>query len=251
MPEISAVVITFNEERNIERCLGSLVRVADEIVVVDSFSTDRTAELCRKFGVKFIRNKFEGYIQQKNFAISQTSFPLVLSLDADEALSSELEDSILMVKKDWRYDGYYCNRINNYCGQWIRHTSWYPDRKLRMWDKRKGSWAGMNPHDRVVLHNVSEIRLLKGNIEHYSFRSISEHIAQVNKFTDIAAKSYYGNGVSAGYLKIAFNPLWKFFKELIIKRGILDGYYGLIISSILSFETFLKYVKLMQLYRKL
>jgi glycosyltransferase involved in cell wall biosynthesis len=250
MPEISAVIITLNEERNIERCLASLKRVADEIVVVDSFSTDRTAELCEKYNVRLIRNKFEGYIQQKNFAIAQSKFPVVLSLDADEALSGQLVESILRVKKNWEYDGYKCNRINNYCGKWIKYTSWYPDRKLRLWDKSKGSWEGLNPHDMVKMRKGYSISTLRGNIEHYSYNSISEHIAQVNRFTDISARSYYMSGVKSGYLKILFSPMWKFFRELIIKRGILDGYYGVIISIILSFETFLKYVKLRHLYRK-
>ena len=249
MPKISAVVITLDEEKNIERCLGSLERVADEIIVVDSFSTDRTVELCSRYNnIRIIKKRFEGYIQQKNFAISQTRYPVVLSLDADETLSEDLEESILKVKNDWQYDGYTCNRINSYCGKWIKHTSWYPDQKLRLWDKEKGRWMGLNPHDRVEMEKGSRVMLLKGNIRHYSFNSISEHISQVNRFTEISAASYHSSGIKSGYLKIMFNSLWKLFKELIIKKGIFGGYYGLVISAILSFETFLKYVKIMQLY---
>lgn len=250
MPEISAVVITLNEEKNIARCLDSLSEVADEIIVVDSFSTDRTADICREYKVKFIRNKFEGYIQQKNFAISKAAFPVVLSLDADEVLSLRLRKSIIQAKKNWKYDGYFTDRINNYCGEWIRYTSWYPDRKLRLWDKRKGIWTGMNPHDRVELQKGSVSAKLEGYIEHYSFESVSDHVKQINHFTDIAAQSYYENHIDSGFTKILFNPLWKFLREMILKRGFLQGYYGFIISSLLSFETFLKYVKLNQLYRK-
>lgn len=249
MPFISAVVITLNEEKNIARCIGSLSEVADEIIVIDSFSTDRTAEICKAFNVKFIQNRFEGYIQQKTFAVSQTNYPVVLSLDADEALSGELQESILQVKGNWKHDGYYSNRINNYCGTWIKYTSWYPDRKLRLWDKNKGRWEGMNPHDRIVLSKGSSTGMLAGNIEHYSFDSVADHIRQVNNFTTIAARSYYDNGIRAGYMNIILNPLWKFFREMVLKRGLLQGYYGLVISSVLSFETFLKYVKLMQLWR--
>lgn len=249
MPEISAVIITFNEERNIERCLDSLARVADEIVVVDSFSTDRTIELCKKYKVRIIQNAFEGYIQQKNFAVSQTRYPVVLSLDADELLSDELIDSIQIVKVNWVYDGYFCNRINNYCGKWIMHTSWYPDKKLRLWDKRKGSWTGLNPHDRVEMIKGSKTGILKGDIRHYSYNSITEHIAQINRFTDISARSYYNNGIKSGYINIIINPIWRLFRELIIRKGILGGYYGFLISFILSFETFLKYIKLKQLYK--
>lgn len=248
MPEISAVVITLDEEKNIERCLDSLSLVADEIIVVDSFSTDRTVELCSRYNkIRIIKNRFEGYIQQKNFAISQTKYPVVLSLDADESLSEELAESILKVKNDWEYDGYICSRINNYCGKWIKYTSWYPDKKLRLWDKQKGSWKGLNPHDRVEMKKGSRVMLLAGSIRHYSYNSISEHISQVNRFTDISAVSYHSNGIKSGYLKIILNPLWKLFKELIVKKGILGGYYGLVISAILSFETFLKYVKIMQI----
>ena len=249
MPEISAVIITFNEEKNIERCLKSLERVADEIVVVDSFSTDNTREICGRFNVKFVQNSFGGYIEQKNFALTQAKFPVVLSLDADEALSPNLEESVLKVKGDWKYDGYYFNRLNNYYGKWIRYTSRYPDRKLRLWDKTKGSWGGLNPHDKVIMDKGSRTSFLRGDIEHFAYSTISGHVAQVNRFTDIAALAHYNNGVSAGYLKIIGHPLWKFFREYIVRGGILDGYHGLVISAIVSFETFLKYVKLQKLHR--
>ena len=249
MPEISAVIITFNEEKNIARCLESLSEVVDEIVVVDSYSTDRTFEICSGFGVKFIRNKFEGYVQQKNFAVSVAKFPVVLSLDADEALSPDLQKAILAARKDWKYDGYYCKRLNNYCGKWIRYTSWYPDRKLRLWDKSKGNWGGLNPHDKVELTKGSRTGRLPGYIEHYSYYSIREHVAQVNAFSGIAAKSYYNNGIESGFLHIMFIPLWKLIRELFVKRGILGGYYCIVISIILSFETFLKYLKLNEMYR--
>ena len=143
--KVSAVIITYNEERNIKRCLDSIVGVADEIVVVDSYSTDRTEEICKAYHVKFIQHRFFGHIQQKNWAILQATSPYILSLDADEALSDELRLSILKAKKNWTHDGYYFNRLTNYCGKWIRHTSWYPARKLRLWDSRKGSWGGFNP----------------------------------------------------------------------------------------------------------
>lgn len=248
MINISAVIITFNEEDNIGRCLDSVRNVADEIIVVDSFSNDRTEDICRSYGVRFVQNRFGGYIEQKNFAVSHSSNPVVLSLDADEALSPELESSILEVKKAWKHDGYYVNRINNYCGKWIRHTSWYPDRKLRLWDKRKGSWGGLNPHDRVELVKNSTTSLLKGNIKHYSYSSVSGHISRINLFTDIAARSYYEAGIGSGYLNIIINPLWRLFRELVLKRGLLGGYYGIVLSGIMSFETFLKYIKIKRFY---
>jgi glycosyltransferase involved in cell wall biosynthesis len=249
MQKISAVIIAFNEERNIERCLVSLERVADEIVVVDSFSSDSTSEICARHGVRFIQNAFKGHIEQKNFALGQAKFEIVLSLDADEALSPELERSILTVKKDFKYDGYCFNRLNNYYGKWIRYTSRYPDRKLRLWKKSMGSWGGTNPHDKVIMRKGSRVSFLKGNLDHYAYATISEHVSQANKFTDIAALAYYRKGISGGYIKIIVHPLWKFFREYIVRGGFIDGYHGLVISAVISFETFLKYVKLKKLYR--
>ncbi len=143
------------------------------------------------FNAKFIRHRFNGHIEQKNWAILQASSPYILSLDADEALSDELRASILRVKENWTHDGYYFNRLTNYCGKWIRHTSWYPSRKLRLWDSRKGSWGGFNPHDRFFLNKGATRMFLKGDILHYSYYSVSEHLVQINTFSTILARSYY------------------------------------------------------------
>jgi len=164
MTPISLVIITYNEERNIARCIESVGELSDEVVVVDSFSTDRTEEICRQYGAKFIQHTFEGHIEQKNYAITQATHPHILSLDADEALSEELKQSIYQVKQNWRYDGYYFNRLTSYCGKWIRHSGWYPDRKLRLFDSRKGRWAGVNPHDRYEPDKGSTIRFLEGDL---------------------------------------------------------------------------------------
>lgn len=250
MPQISVVIITFNEEKNIERCLLSVKDVADDIVVVDSFSTDRTEEICEKHGARFIKHVFEGHIEQKNWAITQAKYPHVLSLDADEALSKELIHSILEVKSDWKYDGYYFNRLNNYCGKWIKHTIWYPDRKMRLLDSRKGSWKGVNPHDKYEMKVRTSVKHLKGNLLHYSFNSISEHINQVNKFSDIAAMAYYERGYKANFLKIIINPIWMFFRSYFFRLGFLDGHYGLKVSVTAAYGTYLKYLKLREITLK-
>ena len=167
MVKLSVVIITYNEEKNIERCLQSVQTIADEIVVLDSFSKDRTPEICGKYGVKFFQHVFDGHIQQKNRAISYASFSHVLSLDADEALSEELRSSIKAVKNDFRKDGYYMNRLTNYCGHWVKHCGWYPDKKLRLWDSRKGHWTGINPHDKYELFEGDKnTGQLKGDILH-------------------------------------------------------------------------------------
>ncbi len=247
--KLSVVIISFNEERDIERCLKSVVPVADEIVVVDSYSKDRTEEICRKYDVKFVQHSFEGHIEQKNWAITQASHPHVLSLDSDEALDETLIQSILAAKADWQGDGYTMNRLTNYCGEWIRHCGWYPDRKLRLWDSRKGRWAGINPHDCYEMQPESVTTHLRGDILHYSYYSISEHIQQTNYFTDLSAKAYLAKGKKGYLIKIFFNPIISFIKSYVLKLGFLDGYYGFVISVLAGQSTFLKYIKLRQLLR--
>ncbi len=249
MIKLSVVIITYNEERNIGRCLDSVNDIADDIVVVDSFSTDGTEKICLDHGVRFIQHAFDGHIEQKNWAIRQARYPHILSLDADELLSDRLKRSIREVKENWEFDGYYFNRLTNYCGKWIRHSSWYPSRKLRLWDSRKGKWGGMNPHDHFILDRGSSRKFLKGDLLHYSYYSIHQHIEQINKFSDIAARSFFEVGRTASWFNIIFHPLWRMFRDYVIKFGFMDGFYGLVISMNSAHETFLKYSKLRKLNR--
>ena len=248
--KISAVIITFNEERNIERCLKSLVNVADEVLVVDSYSTDRTEEICRKYHAKFIKHRFIGYSDQKNWANLQAEFPYILSLDADEALSERLRASILKAKNNWIHDSYYFNRLTNYCGKWIRHTSWYPSRKLRLWDTRKGSWGGMDVHEKYFLHKGASKHFLKGDLLHYSYYTINEHVNQISKFSSLMARSYYERGRRVNQFSIILHLFWRFIKDYFLKAGFLDGYAGFVVSVMSSHEVFLKYVKLRYLYKE-
>jgi len=244
MPAISVVIITYNEEKNIERCIRSVEGVADEIVVVDSFSTDKTQEICEKYQVRFLKNKFVGHIEQKNFAITQATHPHILSLDADEALSEDLRQSILKAKENWQHDGYYFNRLTNYCGKWIKHCGWYPDRKLRLWDSRRGSWQGINPHDKFILQPGSKAHYLRGDLLHYSFYSIEQHMDQINKFSTIRAKEMHRMGKKACYLTMWVSPILKFVKSYFLKMGFLDGFYGYVICRNSAHANFLKYAKL-------
>ncbi len=250
MVKLSVVIITYNEERNIERCIRSVREIADEIVVVDSFSTDKTEQLCTQFGVRFIQHAFDGYVEQKNFALAQSTHDKILSMDADEVLSEELKTSVSEIKNNWKHSSYQVNRLNNYCGQWIRHCGWYPDRKIRLFEKGKGKWGGQNPHDKYLPDQSNDVGFLTGDLLHYSFYTIAEHIAQVNKFSEIGAKSAYGNGARSGLLKIMLKPPFKFFRDYILKLGFLDGFYGFVISRISAHATFLKYVKLRELSKK-
>ena len=248
--KISAVIITYNEERNIERCLKSLVDVADEVIVVDSYSTDRTEEICRKHNAKFIKHRFIGYSEQKNWANLQAESPYILSLDADEALSERLRASILKVKNNWTHDCYFFNRMTNYCGKWIRHTSWYPARKPRLWDSRKVSWGGMDVHEKLFLQKGASSLFLKGDLLHYSYYSVSEHVIQIDKYSTLMARSYYESGRRVWNFSIIFHMLWRFIKDYLLKAGFLDGYFGFVVSVISAHEVFLKYVKLRNIYRE-
>ena len=248
MIKLSVVIITFNEEKNIERCLLSVKQVADEIVVLDSFSKDTTEQLCRKHGVKFFQHKFDGHIEQKNRAITHASFPHILSLDADEALDETLIRSILEAKKSFVKDGYYMNRLTNYCGHWVKHCGWYPDRKLRLVDSRKGHWTGTNPHDKYELFEGDKnTGHLKGDILHYSYYSLEDHYRQVEYFTNIASKAYFEKGKKAKLYKLAVNPVAKFIDHYLIHLGFLDGRAGYLISRISAYATWLKYKKLRDL----
>jgi glycosyltransferase involved in cell wall biosynthesis len=248
--KISAVIITFNEERNIRRCLESLRDIADEIVVVDSFSADRTGQICREMGTVFEQHPFEGHIEQKNYALGRASHDYVLSLDGDEALSDELRQSVLAAKNNWQGDGYSFNRLTSYCGKWIRHCGWYPDEKIRLWDRRKGQWGGTNPHDRVVMREGARVKHLNGDILHYSYHSIRQQVVQINSFSDLAARAAYDQGRTTSFIKdILLDPVYTFFKMYILQAGILDGYYGFVICVNSSFGKFLKYIKLRELHQ--
>ncbi len=249
MIKLSSVIITFNEERNIGRCIESLVGIADEIVVVDSGSTDKTEAICRSFGVKYIYHTFEGYGEQKNFAVSHCSFEHILSLDADEALSPELKETISALKNKWDKDGYSFNRLTNYCGKWIHHCGWYPDSKLRLFKKNQGKWSESKLHEKLILNDPENCESINGDLLHFSYYSIEEHIKQVNKFTEMASKDDFKEGKRSSILLILVAPVIRFIRDYFIHLGFLDGYYGLIICRISAQASFIKYVKLYELQK--
>ncbi len=247
--QISAVIITFNEEVNIKRCLQSLQGVADEIIVVDSFSTDATEQICKEYNVTFLTHVFEGHIQQKNWAWRQASHDWVLSLDADEALSFELKKSILEEKENPSSKTYKMNRLTNYCGSWIKHGSWYPDRKLRFAKKDAVVWAGDNPHDKLTPIKKHKAKKLSGDILHYSYYSIDQHIAQQQKFSTIAAQAMYATRKKAPLYKLIVNPIASVTKDLIINQGFLDGVSGFKVAFISAKSVYWKYSKLRELWK--
>jgi glycosyltransferase involved in cell wall biosynthesis len=248
MPQVSVVIITLNEEKNIGRCLDSVKEIADEIIIVDSFSTDNTEIIAKTKGAIFIKNKFEDYVKQHEFADQHATYDYILTMDADEMLSDDLQESIRNTKKYWKHDGYSMNRITNYCGKWIKHSGWYPDIKLRLYDRRKGKWVGQKIHERFTLIEGCTRGHLKGDILHYSYHSISQHVNQANKFTDYTALAAFEQGIKSNFFKILFNPFFKFIRNYIFHFGFLDGYCGFIVCRISAYATFLKYSKLKQLY---
>ena len=244
------VIITLNEERNIERCIKSVQGLATEVVVVDSLSTDRTQEIARSLGARVVEQPFLGHIEQKNFAIEQASHTWILSLDADEAVDDQLRSSIQVALTSGKADGYRMNRLTNFCGQWIRHGGWYPDTKLRLFRKGEGAWTGTNPHDRYELKSGLRSEWLKGDLLHYSFYTIEEHLRQIDKFTDIAAEAKWKKGVRSNGLKILVKPVAKFIKCYLLKLGFLDGYFGWVIAKNSAYATYLRYTKLRAIQSK-
>ena len=251
MLKLSGVIITYNEERNIEKCLKSLVDVVDEIVVVDSFSTDATKSICERFNVRFIEQKFLGYVDQKNFALAQTTFDHVVSLDGDEALSEALQKSILNLKTNWEFGGYYANRYNNFCGQWIKYSDWYPNKKLRVFDKTQAKWVGYKIHETVQLNNPEAATgYLKGDILHYTYQTYQEMDAKTDYFSSISAEAYFDKGKKASVFTLIFNPIWAFIKSYVLRLGFLDGKNGFRICYQTGKITYLKYAKLRRLWQQ-
>ena len=244
MVQFSAVIITYNEERNIARCLDSVKDVAAEIVVVDSFSNDKTEEICRGFGVRFIQNSFKGHIEQKNFALDQARHDFVLSLDADEALSGTLINALRNLPDVPLVDGYSFNRLSNYCGKWIKHGSWYPDVKMRLFNRNRTRWSGINPHDKAEFTQAGKCKHLEGDILHYTYNTVEEHIGKLDYFSTIAAKAYYERGKKASLFNLWINPSFAFFRDYFLRLGFLDGYYGWLIARLTAYYTFQKYAKL-------
>jgi glycosyltransferase involved in cell wall biosynthesis len=244
MQKLSAVIISFNEEKNIARCLASLKGIADEMVVLDSYSTDKTVSLAEAAGAIVFQQTFAGYIEQKNRALAHASFDFVLCLDADEELSSELQQSILQQKQNFTQDGYTMNRCTCYCGRFIKHGTWYPDTKLRLFNKQKAKWAGVNPHDKVEFSSGGSLQKLKGDLLHYSYNSLEEHIIQNNHFSTISAEAYFKKGKKFSLFSLLFNPAWSFINGYLFRMGFLDGMRGFIIAKNVAHLTFMKYYKL-------
>ncbi len=249
--QISAVIITYNEEKNIARSLDSLLKVADEIVIVDSFSKDKTKEICLGYpSVKFIENSFIGFIEQKNFAFAQANYNYILSLDADEVLTKELEESILLTKGNWVHDQYQFNRLTVYCGQEIKHCGWYPDTKMHLCRRNTVYWGGKNPHAVLLPNNESKIPHLKGDILHYSFDGLDDHLDRIKSYGIVSAKAKFKAGRKISKWLLVPNALFVFMKRYLFQGGFKDGFYGLVICVLSAYGKFIEQVKIVELHRQ-
>jgi glycosyltransferase involved in cell wall biosynthesis len=239
--KITATIITLNEERNIVRAIESL-RCCDEILILDSGSIDRTVELAANLGARVIEAGWRGYAGQKNWAAGQAAHDWILSLDADEALSEGLEAEIWNLKKTApQCDAYIMPRQAQYLGRWILHSGWYPDRKVRLYDRRRAKWVGDFVHESVQAQG--RVGHMQSNILHFTCDSLSEHLRTLDRYTTLAAEELVSRKVNVPTWKMIFDPPWTFAKAYFFQRGFLDGVEGLIICYMAAFYTFLKYAK--------
>jgi len=242
---LSVVIITHNEEENIGACLES-VKWADEIIVVDSESSDRTEEICRSFGVNFIKEPWQGFAQQKNSAIEKATQDWILSLDADERVTPELKKEITTVLASVNpKDGYFIARKNFFLGRWIRRCGWYPDYNLRLFRRGKGLFGIREVHEAIKIKGVSG--LLKSPMEHHTYKSLNDFMVRLDRYSTLAARELLKEKKSYGIFHIVFRPFYTFISMYFLRLGFLEGYYGLVISVLYAFYTFLKYIKLREL----
>lgn len=248
MNKLSAVIITLNEERNIGRCLESLQAVADEVVVVDSYSSDATPIICARYGARLVSQEWEGYVATKNRGNQLATHDLILSIDADEALSPELAASIQAIKNQGiLHQAFSMNRLMNYCGQWIRHGGWYPDTKVRLFDRREARWTGKKVHETLELSPETEVVHLEGDLLHYSFYTPEEHRQQMEKFARLSAEEMTEAGKKASWLQAVTHTGWKFLRDYLLKAGFLDGKNGFVISRTNAHGVWYKYQKAIEI----
>jgi len=242
---ISVAIVTLNEEANLSRCLESVAPLAAEIVIVDSGSRDRTAEIARRFNARFDVVPWPGFVQQKNNALSRCSQPWVLSLDADEVVSPELTGSIrqLFANGEPPANGYWVNRRTFYLGQWIWHA-WYPEWILRLARRSGCAWQGLEPH--ATLHVDGATKRLEGDLLHYSFRDLADHLHRTIRYAQVMAESYARAGRRFHWYQMMFSPWLAFFKHLVLRQGWRDGWRGWLISAVKWVDVFAKYAFLLE-----
>ncbi len=247
--KISATIVTLNEERNIARAVASVKLCVDEIVVVDSGSSDRTREIAANLGARVVREEWRGYAEQKNFAAACAAHDWILSIDADEELTPGLAAEIqaLRATGDRSEAGWTMPRRAHYLGRWIQHSGWYPDRKIRLYHRGRGGWKGVRVHESVeVAGAVGELR---NDLLHFTCDSLNQHLLTIDRYTSLAAQAIAESGKPAPFRRLVIDPPWTFVRSYFIQRGFLDGMHGFVIASMAGFYTFLKYAKAREMAR--
>lgn len=248
MLKISAIIITKNEAHHIAKCLSALKNLVDDILVVDAYSTDNTKAIAEENGARVIQKEWEGYAKTKNFANSKAYHDWILSIDADEVLSNELIQQIKAIPLR-AGTVYALDRINNFCGQWIKHSGWYPDWKIRLFDRNEVYWVGAYVHEKLKYPTDYELVKLSGKLYHYSYSTLEDHKKRIETYSQLAAEEMHANGKKASFIKMYLSPASRFLKTLLLKRAFLDGKNGWIISKRNALLVYLKYKKLKQLTR--
>lgn len=247
--QISAVIITYNEEKRLEPALKSLAGIADEIIVVDRFSDDDTEKLAKKYTAHVFKRKWTNFADQKNFANGKARYPWILSLDADERLSPKLREEITDLRaKEPDCSGFSMPRQVYYLGRWIRHTVWYPDRKTRLFRKDKARWEGEYVHEDLMIEGGVE--KLSGPLYHFTYRNIADHMRRINTFSDLGAQKLYAKNKKCRWYHLAFLPFFRFMKSYFWKAGFLDGFAGFVISLLDGYTGFVIYAKLREIWKR-
>jgi glycosyltransferase involved in cell wall biosynthesis len=245
-PTVSAIVVCFNEEENIGPCLESL-SWCEEIVVVDSFSTDRTVEICRQYTDRIIQRPWAGYRDQKAFAHSQATKEWVLLVDSDERVTPELRDEIqqALSRKSSDCAGFAVPRLVFYLGRWWWRGGWYPDYDVRLFRRDRATWGGSDPHEKILLDGP--VRRLQSPLYHFSYRNIEDHIERINRFTSISAEELWKNKKHWRLIDALFRPAFRFFYSYVLKRGFKEGFAGFYVATTAAMYVFLRYAKLWEI----
>lgn len=246
---IGALIITYNEERNIERCIRSVQSFADEIIVLDSFSKDRTPDICRNLGVKLLQREWAGYAATKNYLNEQCSCDYLFSIDADEAPDEAMQQHLIELKSGKMAGVYSVNRITNYCGKWIRHSGWFPDIKVRLFPKGSAKWDGELVHEELMVDSGLKTSALNGLLQHFSYYDAKEHRQRADKYSELTALKYHQQGKKAGIFKPCLSGISRFVSMYFLKKGFLDGWRGVQIAWISALSNVYKYNELRLLNR--
>jgi glycosyltransferase involved in cell wall biosynthesis len=247
VPKLSVTVITKNEAADIGGALES-VAWADELIVVDSASTDDTAAIARRYTERVIVREWPGYVAQKNYAASIACHDWILSLDADERITADLAREIQgLLTTMPSHAGFRLPRVTWYLGRWIRTTDWYPDYQMRLYDRRAAEWTGQYVHESVSVRGTTG--QLHGELQHYAYRDIADHLETIDRYTSYAARQMSESGQRAGLVRLAGHPPLAFLRNYLLRGGIRDGAPGFIISALNAYYVFLKFARLWELER--